>query len=145
MKKNKQFRIKSTILLVSTVAILLILLTSCGKSIEIELPALPQTVKHYPLGGTALLNEVEITSIKYEVNGDSVTILLSGKRTGGFLRSGICRGGYELRDSQGAIVAKGIFRTPEISTGERFANVTIEISNLDTSEIYTFILKSAHD
>ena len=111
----------------------------CGKldpvldKCSLELPTLPKTVAYYV--GTTVYSKVNVTNITYKFKpySDGSVILtanFSGTKTydrNGGGQSDSCKVGWKLYDPDGNVLRTGTFYSPNLATGEKFANKEVEL------------------
>lgn len=115
------------------------------KATKVILPDLPTTLHDYSYSGS-IQSSVKITSITYEISGDSIYFYFSGQKTYDAKGSNFSQSakiGWKLYDSDGFIVDSGTCYTPNLATGEKFRNVKdYAFSVLSPGETYTLVISN---
>lgn len=111
-------------------------LDSLPQSISLELPNVPQTLWSYDN------YSFEITEITYKVRGNVLYLYFSGKKTfdeDGDSDVGSLYINWRLCDGDGYIIDDGSVRTPELTVGEKFKNVS-DSAVIEPEKTYRLII-----
>lgn len=104
------------------------------------IPRLPQTCHYYNVLQHTAFN---VTSIRYEMNGNSMKIYFSGEKkydVNGSSYSCRCAARYTVYDSEGYAVSSGVFLSDSICVGDKFKDEYVLVPNLEIGETYTLVL-----
>ncbi len=87
--------------------------------------SLPETINYY--SGSNIQSSCQVTAVSFEVSGDDLKILMTGKKTydsKGSGQSASCKIGWKLYNSQNYVVDDGTLYTNSLAVGEGFLNAS---------------------